>query len=204
MATAPNIHAIVFDLGGVLIQLGESLIKNEWHTTESNLDLTGDAWLLSSTAQDFEKGLIAPLEFAENIISEMSLNITPTLFIEHFKQWPVGPYPGIFDTLSQLRDRYTLAVFSNTNAIHWPRLLNEMSLAGKVDHYFASHLIHLAKPNPEAFTFMAHAMGLEPNTILFLDDNRHNIDSARQVGFIAHQVIGFESTLRCLHRLGIL
>ncbi len=204
MATPPNIHAIVFDLGGVLIQLGEQLIKNEWRTTESNLNMTGDAWLLSSTAQNFEKGLITPLEFAETIISEMSLNITPTLFIEHFKQWPVGPYPGIFDTLSQLREHFTLGIFSNTNAIHWPRLLNEMSLAGKVDHYFASHLIHVAKPNPEAFTFIANAMGLEPKTILFLDDNRHNIDSARQVGFIAHQVIGFEGTLRCLHRLGIL
>ncbi|HIG92222.1 MAG: HAD-IA family hydrolase [Methylococcales bacterium] len=204
MATPLSVQAIVFDLGGVLIQLGDRLIKNEWRTTESSHDIVGDSWLLSKTAQDFERGLITPFDFAEKIIAEMSLNITPTLFIEHFAQWPIGPYPTIFNTLNQLRHRFTLGIFSNTNAIHWPRLLNEMSLAGKVDYYFASHLIHLAKPDPKAFTFVANTMGLEPNTILFLDDNPYNIDSARQVGFIAHQVIGFDSTLRCLHRLGAL
>ena len=77
-------------------------------------------------------------------------------------------------------------------------------LIAPIDYYFASHLIHLAKPDPKAFTFVANTMRLEPNTILFLDDNPYNIDSARQVGFIAHQVIGFDSTLRCLHRLGAL
>ncbi len=203
--TAPkNVQAIVFDLGGVLIQLGDQLIKNEWLTPESSQDLATDSWLFSKTAQEFERGLIPPLNFAEKIISEMSLNISPTLFIQHFAQWPIGPYPAIFKILNELRDHFTLAIFSNTNAVHWPILLNEMSLDGKFDYYFASHLIHLAKPDPSAFIYIANAMNLEPNTILFLDDNSYNIDSARQVGFIAHQVIGFDCAQHCLHRLGVL
>ena len=130
MATPLNVQAIVFDLGGVLIQLGDRLIKNEWRTTESSHDIVGDSWLLSKTAQDFERGLITPFDFAEKIIAEMSLNITPTLFIEHFAQWPIGPYPTIFNTLNQLRHRFTLGIFSNTNATHSLAKITQRNVLG--------------------------------------------------------------------------
>ena len=120
MATPPNIHAIVFDLGGVLIQLGEPLIKKEWCTTESNLDITGDAWLLSSTAQDFEKGLIAPLEFAENIISELSLTL---------------PRPSLLHTLSNgplALTRVSLIPLASCVIIsHWLFFQTPMPVAGR-------------------------------------------------------------------------
>ena len=58
-----SIKVILFDLGGVLIELGESPVPSEW--LPENTMFTLSDWFSSETAVSFEKGSITAQIFAE-------------------------------------------------------------------------------------------------------------------------------------------
>lgn len=191
-----SISTLIFDLGGVLVELGEFPIRPHWQQDDVGHDRAG--WLKSEIAQAFEKGNISPTEFGESFIRENNLQVSTEEFLAHFKQWPKRLYPGVADTLVRLQGKITLGIFSNTNELHWDRLMYEMKLKGKFDHYFASHLLGIAKPDIRAFETLCDRLGVSPGSILFLDDSPVNVDAAKSANWQARQVNGFEESCEIL------
>ncbi|MBX2825335.1 MAG: HAD-IA family hydrolase [Gammaproteobacteria bacterium] len=202
MAVRPDI--LLFDLGGVLIQLSGQPIRNEWIKGSHTAEQSWKNWLQSDVARAFETGEIDAQTFAERLVQEMSLNISPEMFLAHFTAWPRGLFPGATQLLEALAGKVGLAVFSNSNELHWPRKLDEMGLEDKFEHYFASHLMGLAKPDPAAFERVLERLDTDPGRILFFDDNQLNIDGAREMGLQAELTQGFEAVLDCLRRRELL
>jgi len=66
-----------------------------------------------------------------------------------------------------------------------------MGLGPCFDVRFSSHLIGHLKPDKEAFEFVVAALGCAPERILFLDDNRLNIDGALAVGMQARRTMDY-------------
>ncbi|WP_027856297.1 HAD family hydrolase [Marinobacterium jannaschii] len=194
-----NIEVVLFDLGGVLIELQGQPVKNEWLRHPEDHERNWARWLRSPAAQAFERGESGPDAFAEAVIAEMDLTVDADTFIEHFTWWPKGLFPGTLALLEQLRQiDLTVALFSNINQLHWPRVMDEMRLDGKFDHYFASHLIGKAKPCADAFRYVAGQMQVAPGSVLFLDDNQVNVDGALAAGMQAFVVKGIEQTCALL------
>ncbi len=198
-----DFDVIVFDLGGVLIEAGEFPVKMEWQNDPQGVKPDLAYWVASEIARDYEKGLLSTTDFANKFIQEANLNVSSTEFIDAFLQWPTGPYPGVHDLLHHLRQNYTVALFSNINELHWDRVMNEMDMKNRFDHYFASHIIKRAKPDIASFEFIASEMKVAHEKIIFLDDNIANVTSANQAGFSAHQVKGFDAARAQLVKLGI-
>ena len=123
----------------------------------------------------------------------------PGDFLHAFSGWPRGPYPGALDLLDSLRDDYRLALLSNCNAVHWDRLTPFLD---RVDSAFSSHLIGLVKPDAAIFHYVADALGVSPDEIVFFDDSPANVDAARAVGIAAHLVRGVEEVERAVRELG--
>ena len=73
-----------------------------------------------------------------------------------------------------------------------------------LDYYFASFQIKIAKPDPAAFQYVVNAMSCKPSEILFLDDNRMNVDAARRVGMKAERVNGIGQAEKMLPEYGAL
>lgn len=199
---AQSISTLIFDIGGVLVELGEFPIKPQWQRETSGHDLT--QWLKSEIAQAFEKGEISPAEFGDRFIRENDLQVSTKEFLAHFEQWPKGLYPDVIEALMQLRSKVTLGVFSNTNELHWGRLMHEMGLEGKFDHYFASHLLGFAKPDIEAFQMLCQRLEVSPESILFLDDSPVNIAAAKNANWQARQVDGFADACEILKEFRLL
>ncbi|MBX2880170.1 MAG: HAD family phosphatase [Granulosicoccus sp.] len=195
---------LLFDLGGVLIELGGQPLRNEWLTTDDSADESWNKWLTSDVARDFETGRISAADFSRRIVTEMQLLISPEAFLEHFTRWPVGLYPGVLELLNRLQQNYTLALFSNSNELHWPRKMGEMQLQGKFQHYFASHRMGLAKPDAAAFNTVISTLQVPAETVFFMDDNQLNIDAARGAGMMAELTKGFEQVIQCLDARGFL
>ena len=185
-----ELSVILFDLGGVLVELPSHSIPagRVDHDPSSGLNLSG--WLTSPAAKAFEKGEISAIQFADEIVKEMNLTIAPEEIIAYFTYWPKGLFPGTKALIERIQPHYSLAIFSNTNELHWPRLMTEMGLEGYFDHYFASFKIGMAKPDPAAFRYVVKALSCEPSEILFLDDSQMNVDAARLVGMKAERVSG--------------
>lgn len=197
------IRVILFDLGGVLVELNHQMQNLPWFDRSRSTTDNWHRWLSSPLSQEFEQGRLTPTQFAQRFIDSSGLDLDPAEFLEIFRDWVIGFYPGVFSLLDRLSVHYSIGVFSNTNAIHWPPLHAQLTHRGSVSYCFASYQMGLAKPDPAAFRHVATSMGVAPAEILFLDDNPTNVESARSSGFIAEQVSGFEQIPSVLHSYGI-
>ncbi|MEE9326141.1 MAG: HAD-IA family hydrolase [Cocleimonas sp.] len=177
--TKPKFEVILFDLGGVLIELGEHALPTNWLNNKS---FNSADWFQSPTALKFEKGQISAEEFAQALIQELELDVNSLEVIAAFSAWPKGVFPEVPKLLTALKGSYKLAVLSNSNALHWPRVLNEFQLSNYIDTMFSSHLINLAKPDIRAFKYVLNTMEVEAKDVLFFDDNQKNISTAKSLG----------------------
>jgi len=198
-----QIELILFDLGGVLVELGDISTNTAWFKPELSPKENWDLWLTAPKSHALEKGEISPREFAEYFIRENSIEIDIDTFLDKFRDWVIGFYPGALSYLQNLSQSYRLGVFSNITEIHWPPLKQQLDASGAITDYFASYLIGQAKPDVSAFQFVAKQTEVLPEHILFLDDNLINVEGARSAGMVAHQVVGFHQLRPLLAQSGL-
>lgn len=203
--TDDHCDVLLFDLGGVIVELAGLPHWTSWTGDAQSEEQIWERWLRSPTVRSFESGRSTPEDFAASIVSEFQLPVSAAEFLEIFAAWPVGTLEGALELLMELRGRpQRVACFSNTNALHWPRYLDDMELRHHFDEHFASHELGVLKPDIEAFREVARRLDCAPERILFLDDNRLNVDGARSAGLRAERVRGAAEARACLRRLGVL
>jgi putative hydrolase of the HAD superfamily len=193
-------RVVLFDLGGVLVELAGIQQMLDWCGGRYSEDELWRAWLASDAVRRFESGGCGAAEFAAALIAEMRLPVGAAEFIAAFRSWPTRIYPGAADYIDGLRARFTTACLSNTNELHWPLLHERFGIGELFDHRFASHETGLLKPDAEAFHHAASTLGVEPEAILFVDDNPSNVAAAQAAGLRAHHARGFEAARALLER----
>lgn len=205
MTTAAGpIRVVLFDLGGVLVELSGVPALLGWMNNKLSPEELFAVWLRSPAVRAFERGHSTPEEFAEQLIKEIGLPITAQQFINDFAGWPRGLLPGALDLVHRVAPSYIRATLSNTNMLHWSRLMDEMQLADAFDHHFASHLTGKIKPDEDAFQQVVDELDCAPSSIFFIDDNLLNVEAAAQIGIRAVQVKGVEGAERALLEAGVL
>ena len=197
-----GIKAILFDLGGVLIQLGGISEMMGW--TGLDHDYFWQRWWASTSVREFEAGKLGASEFGAAFVEEFNLPVPADDFLIQFSKWPKGVFPGSEELLEEAAESYLLGCLSNTNALHWDYLAERTNLVDYFDFLFPSHLTGLLKPDRNAFTNTADKMGLLPGQILFLDDNQINIEGSIAAGLKGQLVQGAKQSRATLQELGIL
>jgi glucose-1-phosphatase len=201
---APNdIRVLLFDVGGVLVHLSGVEAMLEWMGGAITVEDLWRRWLQSVPVRQFETGRIDADEFSVRVVSEFGLAVEPQRFLESFIQWPSALYPGTLEMLARIPRSYQRALLSNSNALHWPRVLNEMGLGPAFDRHFVSHLTGRIKPDSEAFEHVIDSLRCMPDQVLFLDDNLLNVEAAQRSGMHAIRVRGATEVQRALVSLGI-
>ncbi|SHE80364.1 putative hydrolase of the HAD superfamily [Microbulbifer donghaiensis] len=197
-----DIELIIFDLGGVLVELQPHPFPLAWLPDGQTFDSAG--WFNSKTALQFECGKISPDDFARGLQQELDLDVSTAEIIDQFTRWPIGLYEGAHDLLLQLMRSHRLAALTNTNALHWPRLIDEFHLPQYFSKIFSSHQMALAKPDPRAFHHVLEAMAVAPERVLFFDDNPTNVASATQLGIRAHRACSLKQVIAQLQESALL
>lgn len=177
---------VLFDLGGVLVELGNELFPPSWFSGERCFDLK--QWLSCSAALEFETGRISASHFIQTIKEDLQISATESQILTAFTEWPRRLFPTAQALLERVSTDYQIAVLSNTNEIHEPVLLHRFGLEKMVEDTFFSHRIGLAKPNKEAFLYVLNALNYQASEVLFFDDNLTNVTAARSIGMTAIQV----------------
>jgi glucose-1-phosphatase len=201
---AGEIEVVLFDLGGVLVEMHGVPTMLAWLNNAISADELWRLWLSSPVVRDFETGRIGPNEFADRIIQEMSLPVGRDEFLNTFSGWVSGLYPGALELVRNVPERFTRATLSNTSILHWARLMKECELEDVFHRHFASHLTGRIKPDPEAFQFVIESLGCRPSAIFFLDDNSLNVEAAKKVGMHAVRTKGLVEAGHALAEAGIL
>jgi 2-haloacid dehalogenase len=159
----PDIKAIIFDFGGVLLRLGPPLpvpallsptIPKTWTSS----------WLKSISMNGMQsKTRDAP--FSEGI-AELS-NQFPQhagLIQTYFDQWEEsisGPIHGSIKILHQLKQKgYPLYGLSNWSAETYPRALRKYSFFNVFDDVVLSGAVKLNKPDPAIFELLLDKIGV--------------------------------------------
>jgi putative hydrolase of the HAD superfamily len=185
-----GIQNIVFDLGGVLLNL--DMQKTEDAFTGMGVKNFKELFALGHAAsffKEYEVGLINDEQFVDSLLNIIGTQYERTAVIAGWnamlRDFPVER----IELLKQLQKKYRLFLFSNTNAIHLASFQQTYSTAYKgnlLDQLFEkayySHDIRLRKPDVKAFQYVLQDSGLQPHETLFIDDALVNVEGAKAAG----------------------
>ena len=184
-----NIKNIVFDLGGVLVDLDfKNAINGLQQAGFANVKEQLQAFDQDGIFKKFELGEIDSDQFRTAIRENSTVTLTDeevdTLWNSMLLEVPRKKLELILD----LRSKYMVYLLSNTNAIHWDYVCkNAFNYRGfRVNDYFEetflSYEMHLAKPDKAIFEKVLHEANLLPEETLFIDDSEANCKAAEEVG----------------------
>jgi glucose-1-phosphatase len=200
---AEPVNLVLFDLGGVLIEVSGVRAMLELTGIESADDLWR-RWLTCRWVRRFESGRCSETEFAAGVVADWQLELSPAAFLEAFQDWPRGPLPGAAELVAQTGASVATGCFSNTNALHWHGRIAAWPLAGLFDHRFLSFELGLLKPDTAAFAQVAGMLGVPAERVLFLDDNAVNVAGAAAAGFQAARAVGVDEARQRLAEAAVL
>jgi len=157
-----TIKAIAFDLGGVLIEENdyplsaiEEILEQQFGKINTNEAYYSWAQKTTNLSEEKIKTMV------ENIIANI---------------YDIREY-DIFDRLPKIK----LAIASNhLSAIN--KRIDNMELREKFDCIVISADIGIEKPNKEFYEKLITDLKEKPEDILFVDDNKENIETAKKIG----------------------
>ena len=204
MSLTADPRVLLFDVGGVLVQLSGVKTMLEWMGETATSEEMWRMWLHSTPVREFERGRMGAAEFAAAVTTEFRLPVQPQEFLDSFTGWVTGLYPGTLEMLAQIPSSYQRAVLSNSNVLHWTRVIDDLRLGAAFEHQFVSHLTGRIKPDADAFQGVVESLGCRPKDVLFLDDNILNVEAAKRFGMQAIRVQGIGETRAALIERGII
>jgi putative hydrolase of the HAD superfamily len=192
MANFSSLKSILFDLGGVILDLNVNATLEGFYEMGFPRELLNYPENFNTDLfHKYETGKLSTDEF-RNRIREMS-----GVFFEdqEFDQiWcaMLADVPASrVHLLRKLATRYNLYLLSNTSDLHirvFERMFMEASGTVIRDVFkktYYSFETGYHKPDPEAFRFVLSDAKITAAETLFLDDNIHNIKAAQELGFNA-------------------
>ncbi len=197
-------RVLLFDLGGVVMNWTGPREFRKLMDLDISLESARDQLVNSASVRAFEAGICSIEEFANSFTQEFDLKISVNEVPDLFASWAGEPYSGVLDVLISLKADYRLACLSNTNALHWDYLQEEIGLSEVFHHNYASHLIELAKPDPAILEFVLKDMAVAATDVLFFEDTIANIHSADALGFQTCLVDPEVGVLPSLKKLSLL
>lgn len=196
-----DIKAVLFDMGGVIVQLDS--LENVLGPSTLTSDEIWNGWILSPAVQQFERGQCTVEQFATAIVSELELEGTVDEFIARFLAFPQGLYPGAVEMVGSVPDHVITGVLSNTSAIHWDNQIDAEIVRGLCQRSYLSYAMGVAKPERDIFDLAVADLGLAADQVLFIDDNQINVDGAIAAGLQGGLAKGPEQAADVLRAFGV-
>jgi len=204
-----KVKAIIFDLGGVLIDLDFSNFYNKI-IIQSPLNKPQTPIILEFFRQSdmYHQGNMTDDEFYQlacDLLQVCMLNQSD--FFDAFNSIISGFNSNVAEIINKLREsnQYKLIALSNVNSSHWDYILNKKwNFIDWFDELILSHETHLIKPNPKIFEYAIKKAGCKPRQIVYIDDGLNNIRSAKELGIICIKYTNSEELLEELIKLNII
>ena len=188
-----KIRNIVFDLGGVLVDLDfKAAINGLQEAGFANVKEQLLAFDRGGIFQTFEVGEITADEFRTAIRENSTVTLTDEEVDGLWNAMLLEIPREKLELILELRGKYMVYLLSNTNSIHWDYVCkNAFNYRGfRVGDYFEetflSYEMHLAKPDKAIFEKVLSEANLLPEETLFIDDSEANCKAAQEVGIHAH------------------
>ncbi len=198
---APAIDAVVFDVGGVLIDwdpryLYRTIIPDEADMERFLTQVCTPEWHaqhdLGVSYEDTIPALVASHpDWADEVRA----------WSERFTEMYGGSFDGTVALLRMLRQRH-MRLFASTNwgAQSWAHAKANYPFLTWFDGALVSGEVGMAKPDPAFFELLVTSFGLDPPATLYIEDNLTNLAAAAERGFVTHAFVSPEALAAELRR----
>ena len=173
---------IIFDLGGVLVNL-------DWDKVCAPLtDLSSQTY--DAVMAEIQNGPIVELsmlghltpgEFHQALCAKISADIPFDPFIDIWNGI-LSADDDMASFVAELGSEHSLALASNTDAIHLAFARENFSVMGTFQQFFLSYEMALLKPDPAYFHHVLYGLWASPENCVFIDDRPENVRSASNIG----------------------
>lgn len=197
------IEVLLFDLGGVLVDFGGAEGLAALLPEPLPLAEVEARWQRCPHSLAFGSGTLDVDAFADAFMRDWGIGIPREAFLAEYRAWARGFLPGARELLEELRPRYRLAALSNSNPLHWARLVDECGLASAFEVALSSHEVGWRKPAREMYQAALDRLGVAPGAVLFLDDAPGNVAAAAAMGMQAAVAVGVDGVRRALAQFGV-
>jgi FMN phosphatase YigB (HAD superfamily) len=192
MAKPASIKNILFDLGGVILDINIKATLKVFYELGFPAELLQYPFSMNTDLFfKYETGKLNEDEFRNEIRKVTGVELTDETFDEAWTAMLLRIPKERTELLKVLATRYNLYMLSNTSSLHVP-VFEKMYLesAGVSMHdvftkIYYSHEIGYLKPDAEAWEYVINDAGIEAGETLFLDDSIQNIKASLELGFKA-------------------
>lgn len=204
MATRPE--AVVFDLGGVLIDWNpRHLYRQLFDGDEAAME----QFLAEIATQDWNAQQDAGRSWREAVDALVALHPDwRDLIVAYDERWPemlAGPIDGTVEILADLRRAgVRLVALSNWSAEKFPIARQRYEFLGWFETIVVSGEVGMAKPDPRIFRHLLERTGLAAASTVFVDDSPANVEVATELGMTALLFRDPPRLRADLHALGLL
>lgn len=190
MKKGKEIDAIIFDLGGVILNLDYQITIDAFE----KLGIPDPASLFSQKSQtsffdDFETGQITENTFLQEVKALIPRQVSYEEIINAWNAMLLDFPLNRFEFLAALKSEKRIFLLSNTNKIHMDWFKEYVNkLFGKNVFFelfevaYLSNEIGLRKPNTEVFDYVISQNNLVPEKTLFIDDSPQHLEGAEKSG----------------------
>ena len=187
-----NKKALIFDMGGVLVDLDIEDCKRAFKEGPgyTKIDEIIDPCHQKGIYGDLEEGTLSAEDFRKIVLADSRPGASEEDIDKAMWHILVGIEPYKVDLLRRLADSYELYMLSNNNAICLPRSRQIFAEAGAPLEeifrkcYFSFEMKAL-KPSVAFYKAVMEDIGGDPETMLFIDDSQRNVDGALKAGLPA-------------------
>lgn len=199
-----EIKAVVFDFGGVLadegFRMGLKAIGRKNGLDPDDFFRTADALIYET---GYVTGKCDESEYWRALREKTGIKGSD----EELRKEVLSRFvlrPEMFEWVEKIKSSgLTVAVLSDQT--NWIEEINERRpFYGRFDHVFNSFRTGRSKKDPSVFLEIASVMGARPSEVLFIDDNKANVERALRAGLKAFHFgcrADFEKTMGNLLKL---
>lgn len=188
-----KIKNIIFDLGGVIINIDYALLIEAF----SKIGLPHFESFFSQKEQKklfdlYEKGMISSQEFREELKKHCKPDTTDADIDFAWNAMLLDLPKERLDFLIRMKRNYRTFLLSNTNEIHMIFINNYLKKQFEInnlnEHFekvYLSYEVKMRKPDAEIFELILNQNNLSKEETLFIDDSVQHIESAIGLGISA-------------------
>ncbi|MFT7598872.1 MAG: HAD superfamily hydrolase (TIGR01509 family) [Acidimicrobiales bacterium] len=173
-----NPTVVALDGMGVLYREGDDINRILMpFVREHGSEVTHDE--VVSKARLISLGRITPSEFWTAVGVSGEPNEIDEDYLSRFQL-----NPGVVKFLRSLRDRGVQVACITNDATGWAtKLRARHSLDGLIDPWVVSGAVGVRKPDRPIYEVLRRVTGVDPKSIMVVDDDLANLDAARELGF---------------------
>jgi putative hydrolase of the HAD superfamily len=206
-----KIKNIIFDLGGVVLDIDESIVYKELEKMGISTSELAHSKEFIDIMSKFDTGIYTAPTFRKKTKALLGLEkMTDKRFDAIWNAMLLDIPRERIEAIEKVKKHYKIFLMSNTNVIHYDLYVRDLQLRFGYNEFdelfnksYFSFAEHLEKPDPRFFELILDHEGLLPKETLFIDDTAANIEVAKSLGINTYH-ISREELVRNLFEKGVL